>query len=174
MNLPDGYEKYIDSVSGCSRDINNGCSLIDSQEQMVNFDRLVKDYARNLKIGCPASADGLFIDKNNCYILVEFKSGNVEAKNIQKKLYDSAIVLCDWNNNTIKWLRNAVKFVLVCPRVQPSDPNEAARRDLFEKGMKNSTKKLLKYIKSPVCGYLYKDALELTPDEFKKEFLNEP
>lgn len=172
MNIPKGYEEFVDSLKICSFDKENKRVLVNDEEELVNFDKVVKDYAHCLGINCPNSADALFLDDGDNWVLVEFKSGSINPKEILHKIYDSAIVLCEKNNSTAEWLRRSVKFILVCPKTEPKDKNKASMENLFEKGTRNSSRQFTRYIYGKVQGYLYKETLELTPEEFKEKYLS--
>lgn len=162
MRLPNGYEKFRSSLAKCSYGGDPGKSLVDSEEDVVNFDAVKQDYVihflkrRHLS---PCSADALFMDKDNNYVFVEFKSGDVKPKELVKKMYHTALIFLDKDQVPPKWLRENAIFVLI---TSYSD----GRRKLAKEGFRKSSVNFRAYIPDDIEGFLYKQTLVMSPEDF--------
>lgn len=88
--------------------------MTDSQYKVLDFDKIKKMYANKYKLTKhPASADALFQDQTGSFIFVEFKNGEINLKNINKKIYDSTAIFTDITNTTISFTRENMDFILV-------------------------------------------------------------
>lgn len=106
-------------------------------------------------------------------MLVEFKSGRVDPKEVTQKIYDSALILADRENVSISWLREHVRFVLVYPKagITDDDRNDFARRHLMKQTSQYASREVRMFIPENIIGFFYKDAIEMTPDRFIQTFL---
>lgn len=112
MKTPPEFRKFLSTVSCCSYSDTDDCVLIDSQKSMVDFDAVKEAFSREISPKeKPASADGLFVDSDGSYVLVEFKSGSVNKYEVWLKAYDSAIILSDREDKSTSWIRKNVKFI---------------------------------------------------------------
>lgn len=166
MQIPNGYEDFKCSLTKCSLDTEHCKSLIEDEREIVNYDAVKDEYVKlNLKgRACsPCSVDGLFIDSDENYVFVEFKSGDVKIKELVQKLYDSALIFIDKDIVSTKWLREKACFVLVVNNLD-------SRRELAKLGSKRSSKPFRPYIPKHIEGFFCKKAIVMTSDEFKKTF----
>lgn len=172
MNTPAEFNACLSTVADCSYSDSAGCSLINSSEPMVNFDEVKDVFSREVSPKKkPASADGLFVDSEGCYVLVEFKSGDVEKREVLQKAYDSAIILSDREDKSSSWVRGNVKFILVYyPEKASKDKNINSRNNLMMQGTKNSSKPILIYLNT-VSNFLYDHVYEMTPEDFSNKYL---
>ena len=100
MRVPEKFARWQKPLSLCSWDKEHGRALIDWAETAADFDAVKDACAQRLGllVDRPLSADALFLDEGDQYVLVEFKSGGVSPKEILGKIYDSAIILADEMN----------------------------------------------------------------------------
>lgn len=175
MRVPEEFEKFQSTVTLCSLDDAHNRSLIESDEATVDFDQVKDDYAvrHNLQHRKPCSADAIFLDQQEQYILVEFQSGGVDIKELMRKIYESALILADEINVSVDWLRKHVCFVLVNPNcsAQGENENDAARRALGKAISRNASRSVRVRIPEHVIGFFYKDAVEMTPEQFCQTYL---
>lgn len=172
MKTPPEFRNFLSTVSSCSYSDTDDCVLINSQEPMVNFDAVKEAFSREMSPNKkPASADGLFVDSDGRYVLVEFKSGDVDKYKVLLKAYDSAIILSDREDKSTSWIRKNVKFILVFyPEKASKDKNVNSRNKLLTLGTQNSSKPILIYLKD-VSHFLYDNVYEMTPGDFAKRYL---
>ena len=174
MIIPPEFHQYKTTIKECSYDSDHGKSLINSQDDIVNFDKVKDDYAAGLPCGTnPTSADGLFLDQKGRYILVEFKSGKVDPYNVIKKAYDSALILAGKKDEKVSWLRENAEFVLVYnPHTFTNNPNDKARANLFNGGMKMSSTGFCYYKRAMQClkGFVYKEVCDMTESDFSNKY----
>ena len=172
MRTPPEFRKFLSTVARCSYSKTDDLALIDSQKSMVDFDAVKETFSREVSPKKkPASADGLFLDPDGYYVLVEFKSGDVDKYEVLLKAYDSAIILSDREDKSASWIRKNVKFILVFyPEKASKDKNINSRNKLLTLGTRNSSHPILLYL-NPISHFLYDDVCEMTPDDFSKKFL---
>ena len=134
MRVPEAFVRWQKPISLCSWDKEHGQALIDCENLVADFDAVKDDCAARLGLLTerPSSADALFLDDKGMYVLVEFKSGGVNPKELISKIYDSAIILADEERQPPAWLRENVRFVLVRPAigvgVTAEDRSDVARQ----------------------------------------------
>lgn len=172
MKTPPEFSKFLSTVSCCSYSDTDDCVFIDSQKSMVDFDAVKEAFSREISPNKePASADGLFVDSDGCYVLVEFKSGDFDKYKVWLKAYDSAIILSDREDKSASWIRKNVKFILVFyPDKASKDKNINSRNKLLKLGTQNSSKPILLYL-NPISHFLYDDVYEMTPEDFSNKYL---
>ncbi len=97
-----------------SKDSEHQTFMSNSLLTAVHFDEVPKKYAKKVKITrVPKSNDALYITKENQWIFIEFKNGEVKKEEIYRKIYDSLIMLeesgvADWD-----FFRNHAAYILV-------------------------------------------------------------
>lgn len=172
MKTPSEFCEFLSTVARCSYSDTGDRALVDSQKPMVDFDAVKEAFAREISPNKePASADGLFVDSDGYYVLVEFKSGNIDKYEVLLKAYDSAIILSDREDRSTTWIRKNVKFILVFrPEKASKDENINSRNKLLEVATRNSSKPILIYL-NPVRHFLYDNVYEMTPEDFSKRYL---
>lgn len=104
-------ETSIDSSHG--KDI----PMIDSDYQVVDFDKVKDAYSKNLHIPViPKSNDAMFEDGKGDIIFVEFKNCVIDGKlkpEIRKKIYDSLLIFSDITSKSLTYMREHAKYFLV-------------------------------------------------------------
>ena len=108
------FKNAITTLQEASKDTGNGTYMTNSQYEVLDFDEIKKLYANNHAINKhPSSADALSQDQNGSFIFVEFKNGEVDSKNINKKIYESTAIFMDITNTTISFTRKNMDYILV-------------------------------------------------------------
>ena len=175
MNIPFSpkYDGFVKTLTYCSYDKRNARHVIESDEKLIDFDDVKHLYVKKFRIlHAPSSADGFFADENNGYVLAEFKAGQIKAKDIVKKAYDSAFILCELQSISLSWIRENVTFVLVRPIKDPSkSKDEQSFQAMVDAATKKSTEKIRFYIPEEIKGFIYKDVFEMTADEFISKYI---
>lgn len=177
MRVPEAYVCWQKPLSLCSWDKEHGRALIDREELVADFDAVKDACAARLGLLTerPSSADALFLDENGRHVLVEFKSGGVNSKELVSKIYDSAIILADLERQTPAWLRENVRFVLVRPAiglgVTAEDRSDAARQRGLAALRRAGGRELKCLIPGKIRGFFLKDTEEVTPQEFAERYL---
>ena len=123
-------------------DISNIKYMVDSEIEVVDFDKVKQVYTKQLSISEEAicSVDGIArIDQN--ILFVEFKNGKVQNRNIKDKIRDSVILFNDILETTITYMRNNCVFILVYNEEKNPLPNQCTRGVAISRG--KITKKLL-------------------------------
>ena len=177
MRVPEAFVCWQKPISLCSWDKEHGQALIDCENLVADFDAVKDDCAARLGLLTerPSSADALFLDDKGMYVLVEFKSGGVNPKELISKIYDSAIILADEERQPPAWLRENVRFVLVRPAigvgVTAEDRSDVARQRGLEALRRAGGRQLKCIIPGKVRGFFLRDTEEMTPKEFVDRYL---
>lgn len=103
------------SLKNTSYDDDNQEYMTDSPLNVISFDRLKEDYLTMhcLNKSLANSADALVVDDEHTYI-IEFKNGEeIDKHQVENKIKDSVIILCDEWKRTISDTRKEIIFVLV-------------------------------------------------------------
>ena len=102
------------SLNKTSYDESNKEYMTDSTLNVISFDKFKEYYLsmQNLDQSLANSADTLTCDDEYTY-LIEFKNGDIDNHQIESKLKDSVIILCDEWKRTISNTRRDIVFVLV-------------------------------------------------------------
>ena len=134
-NLRKLPRKSLHELSGTTHEENRTFCVPDSifgKKKAVDFDGF-KDSRYSSGNNRPCSMDALFLPRETSQILygIEFKTGDVEAINLVRKIYDT--VICLWEHVEPKcdfrWSRASLEAVVVAPEEEISK----ARRNRFNK-----------------------------------------
>lgn len=109
-------ERHRSTLSKTSWDKDNRVYMTTSTLDAINFDDVKGEYIKGLGLSdTPSSVDALFVDKRGYMIFVEFKNGNMDREkySVQKKIYDSMLILGDITSIHISDMRKCVVFILV-------------------------------------------------------------
>lgn len=109
-------ERHRSTLAQTSWDNKNRAYMTTSTLDAINFDDVKNEYIKGLRLEyTPSSVDALFVDKRGYIIFVEFKNGNIdrEKHSIQKKIYDSMLILGDITSIHISDMRKHAAFILV-------------------------------------------------------------
>lgn len=109
------FQCNLDSIRNCSYDSHNHESLIDSDLQVVNYDKVKNDFLSSYSKDGLCSTDAFFyVDNNACF--VEFKNthfGNIDPAEITRKFYESLVIYCQLSNCHYTDFIDSVVFYLV-------------------------------------------------------------
>lgn len=159
-----------------SKDSEHKTSMSNSSLKVIDFDKIPKKYAKQAMIRTvPKSNDALYITKENKWIFIEFKNGEVKKEEIYRKLYDSLIMLeelaiKDWN-----FFRNHATYILVynedvyCQRnakLQKSKNRDALYQHIRNRA--NTVRNLYEIRK--LEGFLFENAWTYNEEQFAKFF----
>lgn len=109
-------ERHRSTLAQTSWDNKNRAYMTTSTLDAINFDDVKNEYIKGLRLkDTPSSVDALFVDKRGYIIFVEFKNGNIdrEKHSVQKKIYDSMLILGDITSIHISDMRKRAAFILV-------------------------------------------------------------
>lgn len=177
--------------------------MVESDLQVCSFDKVKEWYVGN-KIPYvnpnPKSNDALFFGQTESFF-IEFKNGKIDnAVNyeINKKIYDSLLILFDLNYkdkegkkvDSISYTRSNMNYILVYNKNkyleagetrqtqqgferQNVKVNESTHRDkLFSQMRKMGNKTLIKFGLDQFENYLFKNVYTYSVEEFENEFIN--
>lgn len=113
--LPKQLKKYICTLKSASMDTTNRKSMCESSIKIIDFDKVPNEYSRKKGWnGVPKSNDALYIDIEGKWYFIEFKNGSIQKDEIYRKLYDSLIMLVEWNIiPNFEFIRKNVNYILV-------------------------------------------------------------
>ena len=111
------FTSNLGTLESTSFDDKNGQIMTASQRIVTNFDHVKNVYSRSHHLSeFLTSIDALFNDKNGNLVFVEFKNGFLDKKEqycLQKKLYDSILILLDTTSEPFSSFREQSKFATV-------------------------------------------------------------
>ena len=172
LNLEEFKEK-ISEVSKSDKE-----SFIESDIKIINFDKIKEDYYTNKKLKeAPSSNDGLYISKDKKVIFIEFKNAKAEVikeYDLGKKNYDSACILSDILDISIRELRRRTKYVLVYSSEKNSiiDFGQALLKKNSPPNNELESKKKNCFGQKKFLNYLYYAVEAINDKEFKEKYLD--
>lgn len=88
--------------------------MTESDVPVVNFDKVMADYAGKFHADTPASNDAL-LQAGDVFYFIEFKDGNMKSEihAVRRKIFESLLVLGDMLGRTISFSREHMVYVLV-------------------------------------------------------------
>jgi hypothetical protein len=150
-----------------------------SQKMAVNFDKLKLDFVKNMALtNIPLSCDALYSSSSNGLFLIEFKSGIIEAlKNyeIKVKIFESLLLLSEILNETIKFTRDHLIFILVYSENVPH-----GQKQFEDTGISSIQTRLFSLAKIRKIRFglhrfkklYFKEVYTYTKAEFNREFVS--
>ncbi|MDF7638193.1 hypothetical protein PT285_01915 [Lactobacillus sp. ESL0791] len=175
------------TIKECSYDDDNHEYMFVSPKVAYNFDAIknvmLREVYQNIP-GKPSSSDAL-LEVAGKYVFIEFKNGKFNKFNVEKKMYDSAIILSELLNITMQEIRSSCYFVLVYNEgknlVQSKNQgyvtdyapellnkNDSPSRDYIARRIsKNAKKHFIKFGYEMFKGFLYADVYTSTKAEFQ-------
>jgi hypothetical protein len=113
--LPKQLGKYVCTLKKASMDTTNKSAMCESSIKVVNFDKIPNEYSRGRGWNSvPNSNDVLYIDIKGEWYFIEFKNGTIHKDEVYRKLYDSLIMLMEWDIiPDLDFVRNNIKYILV-------------------------------------------------------------
>lgn len=177
------FKDNIDTIREVSFDVENKVHMIDSDVNVVNFDKVKTKYANNLKLSeeVSASVDALGFTEDS-WVFIEFKNGKMqnEKRQIKVKIKDSLLIFCDIAKKNISETRKRMDFVLVYNEKLNPLPNQITRevqasteaRDKIGKYfMKKANKELILYNLENFQTLYFKAVHTYTENEFIESYL---
>ncbi len=163
---------FHDTLGNCSTDDEHEERMSTSALQVINFDKVKTAYLnqRGFSEEKARSIDALVNGSDKITYLIEFKNGNVknENKNIQIKLRDSILMICDICHCSISNTRDNLAFVLVYNE-------ERANLDVLTKRAINTANlsgKAASFLQlDRVEGFIVKRVFVLTKETFETKML---
>jgi hypothetical protein len=150
-----------------------------SGKPVINFDDFKNYFVKNMSLKkIPSSCDALYMAYPNDIFMIEFKNGKIEAlKNykIKVKIYESLLMLSEKFDQTIKFMRNNLSFILVY------NENVKHGHDQFEDtGFNNlqnylfrlANKRLIRFGLYRFKELYFKEVYTYSKAEFESEFVN--
>lgn len=179
------FTSNLGTLESTSFDDKNGQIMTASQRIVTNFDHVKNVYSRSHHLSeFLTSIDALFNDKNGNLVFVEFKNGFLDKKEqycLQKKLYDSILILLDTTSEPFSSFREQSKFILVYNNSANSsnrDPDFLHKMEA-RNGSTPSLDCIAKSFSSfahteyvcfglkPFCNYCFKEVHTYTQSEFE-------
>lgn len=156
-----------------SYDRSNGERMTECAVRAVDFDLVKEGYIAGLDEALsemPMSVDALLVDGDGSPMLVEFKNGSLDKKDqfkIQKKIFDSMLILSDLLKCHISDTRTFLDFVLVY--------NEAKnpRVEIAEHFAKKARTVHVRFGLEIFRKYCFREVYTLTGSQFEDDILNQ-
>lgn len=106
---------HITKLFRTSRDNSKGKNMTEIKTEVVNFDKIPAEYAKNKGLATlPKSVDALLVTENDQWVFIEFKNGAVDKCEVHRKIYDSLIMLIDLGiKDNFDFFRKNGSYVLV-------------------------------------------------------------
>lgn len=108
---------FLSPFSEVSYDDANNVSIVTSDEYVINFDDVSKNFFNEKYHQKKAykSIDSLFWSDNTFtnMVLVEFKNGKYTCNDIRLKIYDTIITICNYLNKDIDFCRQHISIIIV-------------------------------------------------------------
>lgn len=177
------FNSNIESIKEVSYDDKNKEYMITSQLQVINFDKVKKEYCKNFSIKSPPkSCDGLYISGDKIFLL-EFKNGKVDSFDVGRKIYDSILIFSDLTESRISETRKNVEYILIYNKeknnsgredeknsarnIQQSENYEKLEQSFF----KIAKEEMKKFNLERFETYVLKEIHTYTKEEFEKFFI---
>lgn len=158
----------------------------------IDFDCLKDQFVRSFdlrNVSAPSSNDALIV-KDDEYIFIEFKNGHINPKiafEIQKKIYDSFIILSDLCDEVLSDLKKKTSFILVyngdkndghllegfnisTRKKGKTHERENSRNEIVNTLFGLANERLIRFNLEIFLDYLFKDVYTLTLEEFVEEY----
>lgn len=103
--------------------------MTDSPIEVVDFDKVKRHYANHLHLSeeCAASVDALVKTEENL-LMIEFKNGKVNNRNVKDKVRDSLLFFCDITGKNISYTRENLEFIVVYNQEKNPLPNQLKKQ----------------------------------------------
>lgn len=125
------YRAALKELSRDNRDSGNDQYMTESQFEAVDFDKVKTVYTNQLGLSeeCAASADALLQTEQEL-MMVEFKNGKVNNRNVKDKIRDSLLLFCDITEKTISYTREKMDFIVVYNVDRNPLPNQLRKQEV--------------------------------------------
>lgn len=175
------FSEHKSTMRVVSYDDKNNISMVDSQMEVIDFDKVKEAYIKSLRLtDTPSSNDALVLEDRGRIFFVEFKNGNLQKESFKlgKKIYDSVLIFTDLTGHPISEMRKSVEYVLVYnetanpPKPPKKKTNEEKERNVLgSELMKLGGEELILFGLDKFQNYCFKAVHTYTVSEFK-EYLN--
>lgn len=174
------FKNNTSSMKQTSKDDANNEYMTECTKQVVNFDKVVKNYCGNAGISSVDSNDALIVSTDdNTVTFIEFKNGYIDKKTqyeLLKKIYDSMLVFTDITNESVSSTRQFLNYILVYNGEKNPDKanpkteyRESKSRDEIDKTLLGYAKEThIKYGLEFLKGYCFKEVNTYTKSEFEE------
>ena len=178
--MTDYFVKYVDclkSLKETSKDTANQEYMTNCEGIVFDFDSIKQEYTKCLSTSYTVckSCDALKWDDKH-KILIEFKNGNFNNKEIKDKIQASLLLLCDIVNTNISKTREELDFILVYDKdvkLLTNDEKEllvqesSSRVEIGGILGKLAHTPLVRFDLEKYKGFYFKHVLTLTGEEFE-------
>jgi len=124
INEKEIFSKHKTSLKETSKDTSNNEVMTNSELEVINFDKVKKEYVRNLGMSTKlCSNDALFMDNQGMFYFIEFKNGsfnfrdgildNKEKYAIWLKIYDSFLIFSNITSYGTDFTCENLNYILV-------------------------------------------------------------
>lgn len=172
--LPEQLGQYICTLKSASVDTTNKKPMCESAITVVDFDKVPNEYSRGRGWnGVPKSNDALYIDMKEKWYFIEFKNGGIQKDEIYRKLYDSLIMLMEWNIIPgLAFSRENVTYILVYNGERYGNIQfSKAREENYNYLMNLAQQEERLFGIEKFEGYLFKETHTYTKGLFEKNFI---
>lgn len=114
--------------------------MTESNFPAINFDKAKENYIKDMALhSTPLSNDALLII-NGRLMFIEFKDGNMKKEifDVRRKIFESLLIFLDIINETIKYSRNNISYILV----YNEEVNEKYIKEIIEERKMEVSKRL--------------------------------
>ena len=171
-------EKVRSTLHEVSVDDSNAAKkeyMTDSTAEVINFDNVKREYMNSLGMSEEGakSVDGLFQAKNAspedaAIYMIEFKNGNIENRDIERKVRDSVLIFQSITGTQLEDTRKNVTFVLV----YNSGKHKFDYRDMRAMAKANQGKvEFCRFGLAHLRGFCFKNVFAYSQQEFEKKIV---
>lgn len=173
----------VTTMKQASKDSTNEEYMTECTVPVVNFDKVTKEYCRDLRISSIDSNDALIVSlKDDTATFIEFKNGFIDKKigySLQQKIYDSILVFTDITCKGVSEMRERLNYILVYNRDRHPDNrdsktryNESESRDNIGRIlMRYGNERYVKFGLGKFERYCFNQVNTYTKEEFQEFFI---
>ena len=167
----DIFRNNIISLKEASYDDKNNCYMTSSNIEVIDFDKVKREYLNNLGLSeeCAKSVDAIIdyngiIDYKGNVILIEFKNGKMknEKKAVKEKIKDSLLIFGDIIGKTISSIRNDTKFILVY------NESKNSKIEISKSVFNRAGEEIIRFDLEKFKGLYFQEIHTYTEEEFEK------
>ena len=149
--------------------------MTDSNAEVINFDLVKREYMNSLRMSEEGakSVDGLFQAKNDslddaAIYMIEFKNGNIENRDIERKVRDSVLIFQSITGTQLEDTRKNVTFVLM----YNSEKQTLNYRDMRAMAKANQGRaEFCLFGLAHLRGFCFKNVFAYSQQEFEKKIV---
>ena len=164
---------HFATLKNTSKDITNNTYMTNSTLNVVDFDKVPKEYARGKDWpGVPKSNDALFIDGDK-WTFIEFKNGSIDKCEIFRKIYDSVIMLLESGAvRDFEFVRQKIAYILVYSgeKIQKWNYSDS-RNSIYKHTSSLAKKEIVLFELDKLIGYLLSEVHTYTQEDFEVKFV---